>query len=200
MKSVALAVALLLGPWIRASAGDTTSSLPVYISSAGAAVGVTNSGLNSYSVGGSLILSTEPIVSSTSGVVGSVSLGNSVNKTIVSVSSTVSTIAIGDSPILSSYTVPSGLTFYLQSIHAHGYLTKPANTNVNFGSLVFFQQTVSFSSSSFYNSTGGGSFQEEQFDFSEPVPILSGQTIYAECFSASASAVTWFTTIIGYTK
>lgn len=148
---------------------------------------------------GAVLVATQTVLSSTSGVMGSVSLGNSSGKSIVSVSSTVATAAVG-TVVLSSYTVTAGKTFYLQHLVVRGFLTTPAVSNTNFGNIVVTQQGVTFSSSAF-NDTNSSSFHDiEQYDFSEPVPIPSQKTIFATVNSISASAVTWMSTFIGYEK
>lgn len=142
----------------------------------------------------------QTVVASTSGIIGSISPGNTVGKTAVWASSSAATSANGMSVVLSSRTTTAGKTFYLQHFDAMGYLAVGSSTTiVNLGSLVLMTPSgVKVASMTFM---GGQSLSVPwTMEFAEPLPISAGMVIASSATANTASIVTWMTNFVGYEK
>ncbi len=144
-------------------------------------------------------LSNQSVVGSTSGVIGSVSLGNTQNKTAVWVSSTQGQAAIA-TMFLSSYTVPAGKTFYLQHMDAWAYESVPSTSvTVNMGSVQWSNPNGTVvSSMAFMNQMEPS--PRWVIEFAEPVPMTAGTTLLATFKANVATAITAVTNLAGYIK
>lgn len=143
----------------------------------------------------------QSVLASTTGVIGSISLGNTINKTVVWVSSTGTTAAIGAAVQLSSRTTTLGKTFYIQHIDSWGYLSAPSTTTTqSLGSLAWFSPMgTKLASMSFVNS-GSQESARWTLEFAEPLPVSSNVTFYATVTANTALLVNWITTLVGYEK
>ncbi len=145
-------------------------------------------------------LSTASTLVSTSGVIGSVSLGNTVNKTMVFVSSFAATAAIGSQIVLSSRVTTSGQTFYLQRFEANAYEAAATTSTIgNMGSMAIFSPTsVAIASKTFvYSGTAPPPWIME---FAEAIPIPSGRVFASSVTANTATSIEWSTIFWGYEK
>lgn len=160
--------------------------------------------LSTGTVVSSATLNNQPTSLSTTGVIGSVSLGNTVAKTIVSVSSFNTTAALSASVVLSSRTTTAGKTFYVQHIDVTAFETAVGTITVgNAGSFSVgtgpagFPFTTRIASVTLAYMTV---LPYYQLDFSEPIPIPSGSIITSSVTAGTATSLMWNTNIIGYEK
>jgi hypothetical protein len=153
------------------------------------------------STGGALNvqIATQSVVTSTNGVIGSVSLGNVSFKTNVFVSSNAAEAINAAVVILSSYTVPAGKTFYLQHFDMGSALVAPSVTAGVLGAVTFYIQNGSLISSRTFTNNSGD-IGQYQLDFVEPVGFPAFTTILSTAQSQSATATRFFSQIMGYTK
>lgn len=150
------------------------------------------------------ILSTQPVSASTSGVIGSVSFGNTEGKTMVYVSSVANTTSLAQIT-LSSYTVQAGQTFYIEYISEQAQLAAPsATTTSNLGSIFISteaagESSVVISSTPFYVDLGAVEFPSPA-QFSEPIPIPGPGTIFIKAGPETTTNTIFDTYIWGYVK
>lgn len=145
-------------------------------------------------------LGNQSVVSSTSGVIGSVSLGNSNGKTAVFVSSCVTTAAVGSQVVLSSRTTTQGKTFYLQHFDISAFISAASTSTVpNMGSFaIFTPNAVKVASNTFAFS--GGPPVPWKMEFAEAVPIASNVTFASSVTANTATSITWCSNFWGNEK
>lgn len=145
-----------------------------------------------------VLASTQTVVLSTSGVIGSVSLGNTSGKTNIFVSSSATTAAITATVVLSSHVVTIGKTFYLQHVDLGTHLVAPSVTASALGSMTVTNAGVLIASMTFTNnSSDPGRFS---FDFAEPLAFPSGTVVYSSGTANTATQQQFQVNMMGYEK
>lgn len=130
--------------------------------------------------------------------IGSVSLGNSLGKTLCMKTGTLVTTAVTADQVILTYTVTSGKTFYLMYMSVNVRLTTFAATATHFG-------TASLESPAGTKlltriNAGAGVGDAEFVTFPEPLPIAAGTVIRIVCTPSATTSMTWIANFGGYEK
>lgn len=134
----------------------------------------------------------------TSNPTGVVSLGNSLGKTAVMKTGTLSSSAVTADQVVLTYTVTTGKTFYLEYLEFAARLGTFAATATNFGTISLENPsgTKILTTEIFH----AGTYPACIYLFAEPIPIASATVIRIVCTPTAATAFTWRGNLGGYEK
>jgi hypothetical protein len=130
-----------------------------------------------------------------------VSLGNSLGKTAVLKTGSLTTTAVTADQVVLTYTVTGGKTFYLEYVEGHGRLTTLSATAVILGTLSI--ETPSGTKVITHSLVNGTTEFEDQvpvYHFSEPIPIAAAAVIRCVTTPAAATSTLWVCNFGGYEK
>lgn len=129
---------------------------------------------------------------------GVVSIGNSLGKTNVLKTGTLTSTAVTADQVVLTYTVTAAKTFYLQYLKWQARLTTYATTATNFGAI------------SLETPSGTKVLTEEIFhagidgcytlQFPEPIPVAAGVVIRVVCTPSAVTSFKWAASFGGYEK
>lgn len=175
---------------------DILDLVSAFISSGNVAL----TGTSSVFIGsGTVALSTQAVVNSTTGVIGSVSLGNTSGKTELHKTFFKNTSAIA-ATILGTYTVTVGKTLYITHLDITGALTTISATGSKIGDIsIVTPAGTSVSSMTFYNATTSAP-QMWVRDYAEPWAIPSGSVFMSSVTPAVTTGMNWIFNWDGYEK
>lgn len=194
------------------SSFSVTGSTIVIMGSNGAAITATGTSLNTNITNtvttangagtadiGTFHPSTTTILASTSGVIGSISLGSTSGKTEVHKTFFKNTAATA-ATILGSYTVTTGKTLYVYHADITGVLTTISATGSKIGDTTLVTPAgTAISSMTFYNASSSAP-QMWTRDYAEPMAIPSGTVFMSSVTPAVATGLNWIFNFDGYEK
>lgn len=126
----------------------------------------------------------------------SISLGNSANKTNKGTPGTLTSSATTGDQVISTYTVTTGRTFYLQQVDVTALLDTYAATATDFGTVSI--ETPSGTKVWTQRIYHAGAASPIIVRFAEPLPVPSAAVVRVVCTPAAATAFKWYANIIGY--
>lgn len=136
------------------------------------------------------------------GISGNVTMvpGEASGKTFVMKAGSLSTTATTADQVVLTYTVSANKTFYLQQAYLFGRLDASIATATINGdiSLEIVSGTKVFTTSII--GSGNAAFQPERLLYLEPIPIAAGTVVRIVCTPSSATARTWYGSLVGYEK
>lgn len=130
---------------------------------------------------------------------GIVSMGNSIGKTNVLKTATLTTTAVTADQVVLTYTVTAGKTFYLEYIHASAKLTNlPGSANPIALGILSLESPAGTKlwTAPFI----GPPFDSDRLPFGEPIPFAAGTVIRMVTTPAAATSTQWFGNFGGYEK
>lgn len=125
-------------------------------------------------------------------------LGNSVGKTVVLKTGTLTSTATTADQVLLTYTVTSGKTFYISYMDYTARLTTYAATATNFGTCSLESPAGTKLHTMMVTNAGASVPISEQF--SEPLFISSGVVVRLVCTPSAATSFTWIGNFGGYER
>lgn len=130
-----------------------------------------------------------------------VSIGSTVNKTVVAKTGTLVTTAVTANQVILTYTVTAGKTLFIEYIDIQGRLTVASATAAVLGSAIIQMNVVTVNTQGFVNPTTSDSgSQAVRISFSEPIPLAAGLVLGFLVTPASATSMTWTANFVGYEK
>lgn len=148
---------------------------------------------------GTVHLSTAGVLASTSGVIGSASLGSIAGKTEIHKVFTKNTAAAGKS-VIGTYTVTAGKTLYVTNMSLTARLTTLSATAANLGNAeIATPSGTTVSSMTFVNPTTSQPLIWTR-EFSEPWAVTSATVFMSSASASSASGIDWIWNFDGYEK
>lgn len=130
--------------------------------------------------------------------IGSVSLGNSLGKTNVMRTGALVTTAVTADQVVLTYTVTAGKTFYMTYLKIDCRLTTFATTATNFGNASLESPAATKLITQL--TSGAGITANDQYSFSEPIPIAAGVVVRVVCTPSAVTSFTWQASFGGYEK
>lgn len=138
------------------------------------------------------------MAAATSNPTGVVSLGNSLGKTNVMKTGTLSSSATTADQVILTYTVTTGKTFYVTYLKWQARLTTYAATATNFGPISLeLPSGTKVITEEIFNAGIDGCYI---LQFPEPVPVASTTVIRVVCTPSAATAFKWAASFGGYEK
>lgn len=133
--------------------------------------------------------------------IGSVSLGNSLGKTLVMKTGSLTTSATTADQVILTYTVTAGKTFYLQHLDISARLTVLSATAAILGlASVETPSGTKVYSYTFTNATTQTVDRTPAHDYGEGLPIAAGAVIRVVVTPAAATSMLWVANLGGYEK
>jgi hypothetical protein len=130
-----------------------------------------------------------------------VSIGSTVNKTVVMKTGSLVTTAVTANQSILAYTVTAGKNLFIEYIDISGRLTAPSATASVLGTAIIQMAAVTVYASGFVNpTTSDAGSQTVRITFPEPVPLAAGLVLGFLVTPAAATSMTWTANFAGYEK
>ena len=130
-----------------------------------------------------------------------VSIGSTVNKTVVMKTGTLVSTAVTANQTILTYTVTIAKNLFIEYIDIQGRFTAASATAAMLGSVIMQMNAVTVYASGFVNPTtyDSGS-QTVRISFSEPIPLAAGLVLSFLVTPSSATSITWTANFAAYEK
>lgn len=138
-----------------------------------------------------------PVVIASDQSVLTITQGNSTGKTVHLISDNLTTTSTTANQVITTYTVTTGKTFYLQSFDCNVVINSHSTTTVSFG-LCSLQINGTVVWSSYL--AGPGAAITTSVTYAEPIPISSGTVIQWVANPTSSTSYLWTGNFGGYEK